>query len=159
MNKSYSVGVCIEKYWSIKYIYYRTIQDKRKKKMIVIKIHVVLTCIVDSHRTLFAPHQPTLFVVWCRSYPRDHSSNIFGQPKFKIEWKWYRDSYDLTDICWLQVMFTKSYTMGPIGSSESFGAVVFSFATLKTLLECTSIPSKSEISEASISVYKQCIHR
>ena len=34
--------------------------------------------------------------------------------------------------------------MGPIDSSESFVAAVFSVGTLNTFLECTSIPSKSE---------------
>ena len=63
------------------------------------------------------------------------------------------DSYDLNDICSLEGMFNcqrTPHTIGPIGSSESFGAVVFSFATLKTFLECTSIPSKSDKSEANI---------
>ena len=71
--------------------------------MILGKTYVVLTCTVDSHRTLFVPHQPTLFVVWCRSCPHDHSLSIFCQPTFKIEWRWCRDWYDLTNISWLQL--------------------------------------------------------
>ena len=48
-----------------------------------------------------------------------------------------------------------SHTMGPIDSSESFGAAVFSFATLKIFLECTSIPSKSDELSKYVNTYKQ----